>query len=156
MFLTGRFVRTLDEKYRLAIPKSLRDCLENQTKDSLFVAPGLDGSLAIYPQEAFARLADRLASSSPTARDVRDYTRLFFSRAESTKIDGQGRLRIPAELVQWAKLESGIVLLGVQDRMEVWRPDAWTAYADERRERYDQIAEAAFHQPGIPTLSPSP
>ena len=144
MFLTGRFLRSLDEKHRLAIPKSLRDALGKQAERPLFVAPGMDGSLAVYPEEAFARLVERLQSGSPTASDVRDYSRLFFSQAASAKIDSQGRLRLPTELVAWAKLENEAVLLGVQDRMEIWRPDVWATYVNERQERYDQIAEAAF------------
>lgn len=150
MFLTGKFVRSLDEKQRLAIPRSLRECLGQQTQRPMFVAPGTDGSLAIYPEAAFAGLAQRLAANSPTARDVRDYSRLFFSQASGAKIDGQGRLRIPAELIQWAGLGGEAVLLGVQDHLEVWQPEAWEAYAAQRRDRYDQLAEAAFSQPPLP------
>jgi len=151
MFFTGRFVRSLDEKHRLAIPKSLRDSLGKQAERPLFVAPGLDGALAIYPEEGFARLVDRLQTGPPTASEVRDYSRLFFSQAASARIDSQGRLRLPMELVSWAKLENEVVLLGVQDRMEIWRPDVWAAYVNERQERYDQIAEAAFGQAAPPT-----
>ena len=77
--------------------------------------------LAIYPESTFAQWADRLASGSPTARDVRDYRRLFFSQACSTKLDRQGRLRIPQVLVEWATLEGEVVLLGVQDHVELWK-----------------------------------
>ncbi len=144
MFLTGKFSRSLDEKQRVAIPKPLRECLGHQVQRPLFAAPGTDGSLAIYPEETFARLAGRLAAGSPTARDVRDYSRLFFSQATGIKIDRQGRLRIPNELLAWAKLEGDIILLGVQDHLELWQPDAWEQYAAQRQERYDQLAEAAF------------
>jgi MraZ protein len=144
MFLTGKFLRSLDEKQRVAIPKSLRECLGGQANRPLFAAPGTDGSLAVYPEEAFARLAARLAAGSPTARDVRDYSRLFFSQATGMKIDRQGRLRIPSELVAWAKLDGEAVLLGVQDHLELWRPEFWEEYAAQRRDRYDQLAEAAF------------
>ena len=42
MLLTGTFVRSLDEKHRLAIPKRLRDAL-GQPLISLVFAPGTDG-----------------------------------------------------------------------------------------------------------------
>jgi DNA-binding transcriptional regulator/RsmH inhibitor MraZ len=41
-------------------------------------------------------------------------------------------------------LEGEAVLVGVQDHMELWRPESWEAYAAQRRDRYDQLAEAAF------------
>lgn len=144
MFLTGKFLRTLDEKHRLAIPKSHRESLGEQAERALFIAPATDGALAVFPEVAFAQLVDRLAVGSPAARDVRDYRRLFFSQATSTKLDRQGRLRIPSALVEWAKLEGEVVLLGVQDHVELWNRTAWEQYSAERRDRYDQIAEAAF------------
>jgi MraZ protein len=144
MFFTGKFHRSLDEKHRVAIPKPLREALGSDSGRLLFVAPGTDGSLAIYPHAAFAGLAERLARSSPTAREVRDFSRLFYSQAKSTRIDQQGRLRLPSELVAWAALAGEVVLIGVQDHLEVWRPASWEAYAAERRHRYDQIAEAAL------------
>lgn len=144
MFLTGKFQRSLDEKHRVAIPKTFREALGSEAGHSLFVAPGTDGSLAVYPNAAFASLAERLARSSPTARDVRDFSRLFYSQVKSTRIDQQGRLRLPSELVQWAQLAGEVVLLGVQDHLEVWQPAAWEAYVARRRDHYDQIAEAAL------------
>ena len=144
MLLTGKYHRSLDEKLRVAIPKSLRESLGGDAGRSLFVAPGTDGSLAIYPHAAFEGLAERLARSSPTARDVRDFSRLLYSQAKNSRIDQQGRLRLPRELVEWAGLTGEVVLLGVQDHLEVWQPAAWEAYAAERRDRYDQIAEAAL------------
>lgn len=144
MLLTGKFLRTLDEKHRLAIPKSLRQSFGEQAERQLFIAPATDGALAVYPEATFAQLVDRLSVGSPTGRDVRDYRRLFFSQAASTTLDRQGRLRIPTALVQWAKLEGEVVLLGVQDHVELWNRGAWEQYSAERRDRYDQIAEAAF------------
>lgn len=144
MFLTGRFERAFDEKHRVSIPKSLRESLGKQAEAALYIAPGLDGSLAIYPEVAFTKLVARLNESSPTAKDVRDYSRLFFSRAETARLDAQGRLRIPASLAQWAKLEKEIILLGVQERMEIWSPEKWEAYVAARQQQYDQIAESAF------------
>jgi transcriptional regulator MraZ len=147
MFLTGKFLRTLDEKHRLAIPKPLRECLGTQAEQSLFLAPATDGALAVYPEATFAKLVDRLSTGSPTSRDVRDYRRLFFSQAVNGKLDRQGRLRIPVDLIQWSKLEGEVVLLGVQDHVELWNHAAWQQYEAERRVRYDQIAEAAFRDP---------
>ena len=65
MLLTGTFARSVDDKLRLAIPKRLREglgCLEGGV---LFVAPGTDGSLAIYTQETFLKWGDRLQAAPP-------------------------------------------------------------------------------------------
>src|SRR5262245_43159147 len=120
MLLTGTFARAVDEKLRIAVPKPLRICLGKPEPTALIVAPGTDGSLAIYTEAAFARLAERLEQSSPTHEDVRAFSRLFYAQAQRVELDGQGRIRIPVELAGLAGLRGQAVLLGVQDHMELW------------------------------------
>ena len=144
MLLTGTFTRSIDEKLRVAIPKRVREALECPPGGCLFVAPGTDRSLAIYTQEAFEHLADRLAQASPTGQEVRAFTRLFYARAQSVELDGQGRIRIPAELAELSGLSKEAVLLGVQDHLELWPADRWASYLTGKQDDYDRIAEAAF------------
>ena len=83
MLLTGSFNRSLDEKLRLAIPKRLTPMPGWPEGGALFLAPGTDVSLAIYPEVAFGRLAERLAGS-PTRQDVRAFARLFYAQERPT------------------------------------------------------------------------
>ncbi|MCL4190127.1 MAG: division/cell wall cluster transcriptional repressor MraZ [Thermoguttaceae bacterium] len=147
MLLTGNFVRAVDEKLRVAIPKQLRDAMNCLPGAGVFVAPGNDKSLAIYTEDAFQRLADRLATAPPTQHDVRAYTRLFYGLTQRVELDGQGRIRIPAELAQLAELDKEAILLGVRDHLELWSKAAWEHYLAERQSRFDEIAEAAFREP---------
>ena len=144
MLLTGTFTRSVDEKLRIAIPKRLREALGCPDSGALYVAPGTDGSLAIYAEGAIERLAERLAQASPTQKEVRDFTRLFYARTQRVELDRQGRVRLPADLAELGRLGKEVVLLGVQDHVELWASDRWEAYLAEKRARYDQIAEAAF------------
>lgn len=141
---TGTFVRSLDDKQRLAIPKSFREQLKSAAQEFLYVAPGTDGSLALYGEEAFARLAARLAEASPNAQEVRDFGRMFYARAARVELDGQGRIRLPAELATAAGLARDVVLIGVNDHLELWDRGRWDAYLAEKSARYDEIAEKAF------------
>jgi MraZ protein len=146
--LTGTYSRSIDEKLRVAIPKRLREAIDVQQGSPLFVAPGTDGSLAIYTEDSFSRLADRLAQASPTQKPVRAFTRLLYARAQRVELDRQGRIRIPVELVELAQLGKEAVLLGVQDHMELWATENWHKYLAERQDQYDEIAEAAFGELG--------
>ncbi len=155
MLLTGCFSRSIDDKLRVAIPKKVRAVVEGPEKGAVFVAPGTDGSLAIYPEAAFSRLAERLAQASPTRQEVRAFTRLFYAQAQQVELDVQGRVRVPPELAAWAGLQKDVVLLGVQDHLELWAADRWASYLAEKRPNYDRIAEAAFDSPGEgPTATP--
>ncbi len=149
MLLTGTFARAIDEKLRLAIPKRLREIMGCPQGGVLYVAPGTDGSLAIYTEGGFARLGERLERSSPTQQSVRAYTRLFYARAQRVDLDRQGRIRIPSELAELAQLGKDAVLLGVQDHLELWATERWKAYLAEKQSHYDEIAEAAFGPAGF-------
>lgn len=144
MLLTGTFGRSVDEKLRVAIPKSLREAIDGEPGCVLFVAPGTDGSLAIYTESSFAQLGERLTGVSPTQQNVRAFTRLFYARAQRVELDSQGRIRVPAELAELAGLGREAVLLGVQDHLELWAVERWRQYLTDRQAHYDEIAEAAF------------
>ncbi len=147
MLLTGAFQRTLDQKLRVAIPKTIRQAMGLPRGGVVYVAPGTERSLVCYTEKAFERLGDRLAGQPPTRDDVRAFTRLFYGRAHRVEIDGQGRVRIPAELAELAELGKQVVLLGVHDHLEVWAAERWAAYLAETQAAYDEIAESAFGAP---------
>ena len=150
MLLTGTFKRSVDEKQRIAIPKKLRTAFlattnsETETtstsKAGLFIAPGTDGSLAIYTEESFSRLAEKLSGGSPTGQDRRAFSRMFYARAQRVEMDGQGRIRIDPELVKLAGLQSECVLVGVGDRLELWDASRWEKYQEEQQAKFDELA----------------
>src|SRR5262245_29109001 len=142
MLLTGNYERSLDEKLRLALPKRFRELLDSRV--SLILTLGTDGSLALYSQAAFAGVAQRLAARSPTGHDVRAFSRLLYAQSQSVEVDSQGRIRLPAELARAAQLEQDVVLLGVGDHVELWNKSRWEAYLANLSPRYDELAESAL------------
>jgi len=144
MLLTGTYERTLDEKLRLALPRNLREALAKEKQ--LVLTPGTDGSLSLFPGNAFAVIAERLAARSPTGHQVRAFSRLLYAQSHSVEVDSQGRIRLPIELARLAQLEGDVVLLGVGDRVELWNKSRWEAYLTELQPRYDQLAETALSE----------
>src|SRR5947207_13051024 len=133
MLLTGTFHRSLDEKSRFAVPKRLRDVLGHPGRNnSLYVAPGTDGSLGLFTEEAFSRLAEQLVQGSPTGQDNRTFSRLFYAQAQSVELDRLGRMRVPPELLELAHISKEIVLLGVRDHLEVWDKSRWEEYLHQK------------------------
>jgi MraZ protein len=145
MLLTGSFHRSLDEKSRFAIPRKLRDALVHPTHSTvLYLTPGTDASLALYSEEAFSRLAEKLAQGSPADLDNRTFGRLFYAQAQCVELDRLGRIRIPPDLIALGRLSKEIVLLGVRDHLEIWDKPRWDEYLTQKQPRYDEIAENAF------------
>ena len=144
MALTGTYTRNLDEKKRLAIPKRLCDEFGETDLKSFFVAPGTERSLTLYSPAGFEKLARKLARQSTNRVDVRNYIRLFYSRAEKVDMDAQGRIRIPERLAEFAGLQRDVVLLGVHDHAEIWDTVTWDKFLEQHSSGFDDMATRAF------------
>ncbi len=144
MTLTGTYERNLDEKYRLAVPKRLREQFGDPELASLYVAPGTETSLTLYTPAAFEELAAKLAARSTNRIEVRNYLRLFYARAEQVPLDSQGRIRLPERLVEFARLRKDIALLGVHDHCEIWDRQLWDEFLNGHETGFDDLATAAF------------
>jgi MraZ protein len=142
MLLTGTYPRTLDDKHRLALPKRVRELLQNP--GLLYLTPGPDGCLWVYTQEGLDRLAQKLEQAPATGNDVRVFQRLYFARSEAVPVDRLGRILIPERALQMAGLKQDLVLIGVRDHLELWDAARWQQYLDQHAPHFDTVAEGAF------------
>lgn len=65
----------------------------------------------------------------------------FFSGATESELDKQGRVNIPNNLVEHAKLEKDCVVLGVSNRVEIWSKSVWESYFEQSEQSFNEIAE---------------
>lgn len=143
MPLTGTFERTLDDKFRLALPKPVRDDLISEG-ETIYVAPEPEGAVGIYSATQFEARADRISQSTANPEDVRKFRRIYYSSAESVSADSQGRVRLSERLAKRANLSGEVIVLGVGDHLEVWNRDAWQESASSIEDEFDALANVAF------------
>jgi MraZ protein len=142
MLLTGTHPRTLDDKYRVALPKRMRELMGEP--GVLFVTPGSDQTLWIYTEGELEKLAKRLDESPATDAEARLFRRLYFAQTESVDVDKAGRILVPDRLAKFAGLLKEIVLIGVRDHLELWDAAKWNAYVEANSAKFDETAEQAF------------
>ena len=136
--LIGEYEHTLDEKNRLTLPARFRDSFP----DGLVVTRGMDGCLYAYARADWDRLVEtRLGSLDPLSRDDRMMQRYFFSAAAEARPDRQGRIMVPAALVEHAQLGRDVVVAGVYDHLEIWGRDAWRRQIADVEGRAEHVAE---------------
>lgn len=133
----GEYQHTVDTKGRLIIPAKYRDALG----DAFVITRGLDNCLFGYPMDEWRKLEEKLKELPMTKKDARAFARFFFSGATEVDLDKQGRINIPAPLIQHAHLEKDCVIVGVSSKIEIWSKDAWEKYFSESAESFDDIAE---------------
>lgn len=74
----------------------------------------------------------------------RFFTRMLLQYAVDAELDGQSRIILPKELMQYAKIENNVFIIGVFDRIEVWNPDEYTNYLNGQQEDYLTVASKVF------------
>ncbi|MDK2877599.1 MAG: transcriptional regulator MraZ [Thermoanaerobacteraceae bacterium] len=136
MFM-GQFQHSLDPKGRLIIPAKFRELLG----DTFILTKGLDRCLFVYPKDEWAVLEQKLKSLPFTQKDARAFIRFFFSGAVEIEMDKQGRILIPPQLREHARIDRDLVIIGVSNRAEIWSAEEWEAYNREASASYEEIAE---------------
>jgi len=137
MFL-GEHTHTLDDKGRLTIPSKYRDQLER----GLVVTRGLDGCLFVFTHQDWESLTESMSKKlSFTQKSARDLARFFFSGAVDIVPDRQGRILIPTFLREYADLESEVMVIGANTRLELWNPERWRKSLAEVESNVEVIAE---------------
>ncbi len=146
MAFRGNFEYQLDDRNRVALPPKFREEFAN----GAVLVPGLDGCIEVYTPEGFeaeARVVERVPAYSEQGRQLR---RAFFASSFDVQRDGQGRLLLPAKLVAYAGIERDVVVLGNDQRLEIWDRATWeeqesllpTARADALQQLADGTAAA--------------
>ena len=143
---TGQYHHTIDDNNRLAIPSSMRKCIdEKEEGKGFYITPGLDRCLAIYPPLQFEEVAKKISQLNETNQKTRIFKRLFFSRSSTlVTCDKQGRVIVPQHLKEYAGLEKEIVIAGVMDKIEVWDLKQWNRFEKENVENFEKDAENLF------------
>ncbi|MCI6626853.1 MAG: division/cell wall cluster transcriptional repressor MraZ [Tenericutes bacterium] len=139
MFM-GEYHHNIDDKNRLIMPSKLREDLG----DSFIVTRGIDACLFVYPKNTWNNLTNKLNELSFTKKDVRSFQRFFLSAATECEFDKQGRISIPSPLTDYAHLEKECVVIGVNDRIEIWSKEAFNNYLNESIDNVSEIAEHLF------------
>ncbi len=124
MFL-GEYTHTLDEKGRLTLPARWRE----QLGLSVVITRGLDQCLFVYPADKFESIAREVDLLGFSKSDARALSRHLFAKAIDVEPDKQGRIIISPALREFAGIENEAVIVGVNNRIEVWNPQRY-AQAD--------------------------
>ena len=122
--MTGTYEHSIDAKGRLFIPAKLRE----ELGVTFYLAMGVDECLAIYPQETWNRFTEKFASL-PMSQSAA--MRPLFANASKCELDSQGRIVIPQKPRKYAGLEKDAVIIGVNDRAEIWSAETWNAREEE-------------------------
>ena len=125
------------------MPTRYREQITDGAQGKLVVTVDRDQCLLIYPLPEWEQIERKLMSLPSLHAQARRLQRLMVGHATDLELDGHGRVLLPPELREFAKLERHGMLIGQGNRFELWDETRW----NERRDLWLKSEEAATDLP---------
>ena len=138
--LMGEFHHNIDDKGRLIIPSKFR----SELGERFIITRGLDKCLFIYSLNEWNKIIDKLSTLQFTKKNVRAFERAFIGGASTIEFDRQGRINITSPLVHYANINKECVIIGVNERLEIWSKEEFDNYMKANEESLEEITEGLF------------
>ena len=108
---TGSYFHLMDNKGRVSIPPRYREILQER-KDRQLILTNFDNYLLAFPQSEWLKVEVRLGEKALFDKDYRAFQRFLISGVAECPLDRQGRILIPQNLREYAKLTREVSLVG--------------------------------------------
>lgn len=138
LFLS-RYTNKLDSKGRISIPAAFRGALYGKDYNGvvLFASPkhpALEG----FDMATMETMAGRLDQFDMFSSDQDDMAAAIFGAARPLALDGQGRIVLPGELIEYAGLSGTVVIVGLGRKFQIWNPEKYDRRQARARENVEQ------------------
>ncbi len=140
--LRGNHPARVDEKGRLKIPSSFFQLIETNYGSDIFVTSLKGDNVRIYPMEVWTDFERKLAEMPefhPTKQKLLKRVHFF---GQANALDRQGRLVIPTQLRERARMVGTVAVLGMQNRLDVWNLELLAGQIED--EPFDEADEQAM------------
>ncbi len=123
---SGAYEHSVDDKGRTVIPARFRAKLG----EKFFMTRGLNGCLWVFSERVWPQVQQRLTPKSFLDTRGIKLERYFLGAASECVPDKQGRVQIPAILMEHANIKEGdsVWTVGLTDKLEIWSKDRWDQY----------------------------
>jgi MraZ protein len=124
MFL-GEYQPNLTDGSRLALPKKLR---EQILGDEVVLSRGFEKCIFVYDKQDWINESQKQIDNPITDSRTRDLRRYMFAGASDSKLDSQGRIIVPSNLLTYAGIGKEVTVIGAGDHIEIWDTANWISY----------------------------
>jgi MraZ protein len=121
MGFRGNYEYQLDDRNRVAIPPRYRE----DFAAGGIITKGVERCLQLYTIDGYEEREAVLRSVPSETEEGRKARRAFSGNAFDAQKDNQGRVLIPQSLIDYAGLDSQVVVVGAMECLEIWDRSLW-------------------------------
>lgn len=133
LLFTGEHTNKVDRKGRVSLPADFRAELPDSDGRYIYVYPAPRKAFAL---EAINRSQLEARTESIDSFGIYTLEQEYFStvilnQARKLSIDGDGRIVLPAEFLDHAKIDAEAMFVGGGKQFHIWQPDRYQEYKRE-------------------------
>ena len=150
----GSYECKADTKGRIMLPAALKKQLSNHLNKSFVIKRAVFNTcLELYPLDQWQGLMDKVNKLNRFNKKNNDFIRRFTAGVKLLEIDTTGRLLIPKDLTNHAKISKEVVVSSVVNILEIWNKDLYEKAIDEATTDFAALAEEVMGDQNEDNLS---
>ena len=138
----GTYECKADEKGRIMLPVSLKKQLSDKLKNGFVIKRAVFNScLELYPLKEWDKLMLRINKLNRFNKKNIDFIRRFTAGVRQIDIDISGRILIPKDLINHAKISKNIVVSSAVNILEIWDKALYEDAINDAKGDFGNLAE---------------
>lgn len=138
----GTYECRADVKGRIMLPAALKKQLSNHLNKSFVIKRAVfNNCLELYPLDQWEGLMEKVNKLNRFNKKNNDFIRRFTAGVKLLEIDATGRLLIPKDLTNHAKISKDVVVSSVVNILEIWDKSLYEKAIDEATTDFAALAE---------------
>lgn len=136
VYFKGSESHSVDSKGRVAVPAKMRRLFSPEANNTLVVTRGVDKCIMCFPLdewEIYSENLRRLNIFNPKERYVLNVMNMWMDELE---MDSQSRIKLPAQLLEFAKIKDKVKVVGMGNHIAIWNPEEFDAYLSKSEDAY--------------------
>ena len=141
-YLIGTYECKVDVKGRILIPSAFKKQLSPVINKGFVLKRAVFQScLELYPIAQWEELISKINSLNRFKKKNNDFIRRFTAGVKFIELDGNGRLLIPKDLIEFSHIKREIVLSSSVNIIEIWDKQGYENAIVDSRDGFAQLAE---------------
>ena len=132
----GTYECKADDKGRIMLPMSLKKQLSDKLKNGFVIKRAVfNQCLELYPIKEWDSLMERINNLNRFNKKNIDFIRRFTAGVRQIDIDISGRILIPKDLINHAKIKKSMLFVGQGKTFQIWEPTIFEKFKNTARKK---------------------
>ena len=141
-YLIGTYECKIDVKGRLLIPSAFKKQLAPVIPKGFVLKRAVfQNCLELYPLAQWEELIKKVNSLNRFKKKNNDFIRRFTAGVKFIELDGNGRLLIPKDLIEFSNINRDVTLSTSVNIIEIWDKSSYEKAIADSRDNFAQLAE---------------